>query len=212
MNSAWTPLNFWRFLWAISSQVQRAASACNRLLNIPIMVAPDVTLTHLNRADGSATYTHNGYSIIGAVNGPIEVQRRDEMPEEATIEVNVRPASGVGSRECPMSCFLHSKIFTHGTPRSQRATPRNTAPQHPPQHHPHAADTTNTRAGDSANQDIARGRRVNRGQHGMRQSHTYRAAKANPSRALLFSPTCFTQPFSPFYPPPYPSRPPSHPF
>lgn len=62
-----------------------------------IMVVPEVTLTHLNRADGSATYTHNGYSIIGAVNGPIEVLRKDEMPEEATIEVNVRPAVGVGS-------------------------------------------------------------------------------------------------------------------
>lgn len=61
------------------------------------MVAPTVTLTHLNRADGSATYTHQGYSIIGAVNGPIEVQRRDELPEEAAIEVNVRPAMGVGS-------------------------------------------------------------------------------------------------------------------
>jgi len=65
------------------------------------MVVPEVTLTHLNRADGSATYTHNGYSIIGAVNGPIEVLRRDEQPEEATIEVNVRPAVGVGST------FLH---------------------------------------------------------------------------------------------------------
>ena len=63
------------------------------------MVAPEVTLTHLNRADGSATYTHNGYSIIGAVNGPIEVQRRDEQPEEATLEVNIRPSAGVGSRQ-----------------------------------------------------------------------------------------------------------------
>ena len=68
------------------------------------MVAPTVTLTHLNRADGSATYTHNGYSIIGAVNGPIEVQRRDELPEEAAIEVNVRPAMGVGS----MYSFLNA--------------------------------------------------------------------------------------------------------
>ena len=65
--------------------------------HITRMAAPEVTLTHLNRADGSATYTHNGYSIIGAVNGPIEVQRRDEQPEEATIEVNIRPAAGVGS-------------------------------------------------------------------------------------------------------------------
>jgi exosome complex component RRP46 len=65
--------------------------------HIHIMAIPEVTLTHLNRADGSATYTHNGYSLIGAVNGPIEVLRRDEMPEEATIEVNIRPAIGVGS-------------------------------------------------------------------------------------------------------------------
>lgn len=65
------------------------------------MVAPEVALTHLNRADGSATYTYNGYSIIGAVNGPIEVQRRDEQPEEATLEVNVRPSAGVGSTVVP---------------------------------------------------------------------------------------------------------------
>ncbi|KAF2126347.1 hypothetical protein P153DRAFT_399133 [Dothidotthia symphoricarpi CBS 119687] len=75
------------------------------------MVAPDVTLTHLNRADGSATYTHNGYSIIGAVNGPIEVQRRDEIPEEATIEVNVRPAFGVGSpKERHLETLLHNTL------------------------------------------------------------------------------------------------------
>jgi exosome complex component RRP46 len=68
---------------------------------IHAMAVPEVTLTHLNRADGSATYTHNGYSLIGAVNGPIEVLRRDEMPEEATIEVNIRPAVGVGSMASP---------------------------------------------------------------------------------------------------------------
>ena len=61
-------------------------------------MAPEATLSHLHRADGSATYTHHGYCVIGAVNGPIEVLRRDEMPEEATVEVNVRPAVGVGSR------------------------------------------------------------------------------------------------------------------
>ncbi|OAL05369.1 hypothetical protein IQ06DRAFT_67949 [Phaeosphaeriaceae sp. SRC1lsM3a] len=75
------------------------------------MAVPEVTLTHLNRADGSATYTHNGYSIIGAVNGPIEVLRKDEMPEEATIEVNVRPAVGVGSpRERHLELLLHNTL------------------------------------------------------------------------------------------------------
>ena len=53
-------------------------------------------LSHLYHADGSATYSQNGYEVIGAVNGPIEVQRRDELPEEAAVDVIVRPAAGVG--------------------------------------------------------------------------------------------------------------------
>ena len=60
------------------------------------------TLGDLDRADGSATYTANGYQIICAVNGPVEVQRRDELPEEAAIEVNVRPAAGVGGIRRPL--------------------------------------------------------------------------------------------------------------
>jgi exosome complex component RRP46 len=57
---------------------------------------PAATLSNLHRADGSATYSQNGYTVIGAVNGPIEVQRRDELPEEAAVDVIVRPAAGVG--------------------------------------------------------------------------------------------------------------------
>ncbi|KAL8670328.1 MAG: hypothetical protein Q9168_005128 [Polycauliona sp. 1 TL-2023] len=56
----------------------------------------DATLSPLARADGSATFTCNGYSVIAAVNGPIEVQRRDEIPEESAIDVVLRPAIGVG--------------------------------------------------------------------------------------------------------------------
>lgn len=87
------------------------------------MVAPLVTLTHLHRADGSATYTHQGYSIIGAVNGPLEVLRRDELPDEAAIEVNVRPAAGVGSpKERHLETLLHktlrSIILTRLIPRT----------------------------------------------------------------------------------------------
>ena len=55
-------------------------------------------LSLLHRADGSATYSRNGYSVIAAVNGPIEVQRRDELSEEATVDVAVRPAAGVGGK------------------------------------------------------------------------------------------------------------------
>jgi exosome complex component RRP46 len=59
----------------------------------------------LHRADGSATYSANGYTVLGSVNGPIEVQRRDELAEEAAIEIHIRPASGVGG----MFFSLHPK-------------------------------------------------------------------------------------------------------
>lgn len=58
----------------------------------------NTTLSPLHRADGSARYTKNGYSVIAAVNGPIEVQRRDELPEEAAVDVAVRPAAGLGGK------------------------------------------------------------------------------------------------------------------
>ncbi|KAF2239075.1 hypothetical protein EV356DRAFT_515315 [Viridothelium virens] len=61
------------------------------------MTVKDASLSTLQRADGSAKCEHDGYCVIGAVNGPIEVMRRDELPEEAAIEINVRPAVGVGS-------------------------------------------------------------------------------------------------------------------
>lgn len=57
---------------------------------------PTAKLSHLHRTDGSATFSQNGYTVIGAVNGPIEVQGRDELPEEAAVDVVVRPAAGVG--------------------------------------------------------------------------------------------------------------------
>ncbi|KAI9868051.1 MAG: exosome non-catalytic core subunit rrp46 [Trichoglossum hirsutum] len=87
------------------------------------MILPDTLMSHLHRADGSATYSQNGYSIIGAANGPIEVGRRDELPEEATIDVIVRPAAGVGgTRERHLESIIHSTlqhvILTQNHPRS----------------------------------------------------------------------------------------------
>ncbi|OJD30611.1 exosome complex subunit rrp46 [Diplodia corticola] len=75
------------------------------------MPAPQASLSDLRRADGSATFSQNGYSVLGAVNGPLEVQRRDELPEEAAIEVNVRPASGVGSpKERHLETLIHNTL------------------------------------------------------------------------------------------------------
>ncbi|KAF4631075.1 hypothetical protein G7Y89_g7055 [Cudoniella acicularis] len=72
---------------------------------------PSSLLSHLYRADGSATFSQNGYTVIGAVNGPIEVQRRDELPEEAAVDVIVRPAAGVGgTRERHLESILQSTL------------------------------------------------------------------------------------------------------
>lgn len=76
----------------------------------------DVTLSPLPRADGSATFTSNGYSVIAAVNGPIEVQRRDELPEEAAIDVAIRPAAGVGGKDrCCSNYTSSSMLLTYVT-------------------------------------------------------------------------------------------------
>lgn len=65
-----------------------------------------MSFSHLHGADGSATFSHNGYTIIGSVNGPIEITRRDELPEEAAVDVIVRPAVGVGGMK-------HPQIISH---------------------------------------------------------------------------------------------------
>ena len=68
-------------------------------------------LSPLSRADGSASHSHNGYTVICAVNGPMEVQRREELPEEAVIDVAIRPATGFGGKILLTSAlWLHSLI------------------------------------------------------------------------------------------------------
>jgi ribonuclease PH len=57
---------------------------------------PAAELSHLPKSDGSATFSYQGYTITTAVNGPVEAQRRDENAFEALVDVNVRPAAGVG--------------------------------------------------------------------------------------------------------------------
>lgn len=57
---------------------------------------PAADLSLLPKSDGSANFTYGGYSVTAAVNGPIEAQRRDENAFEALVDVNVRPAAGVG--------------------------------------------------------------------------------------------------------------------
>lgn len=77
----------------------------------------------LHRADGSATYSSSLTTILAAVNGPVEVSRRDEIPDAAAIEVNVRPGSGVGEPrerwlESVIAATLRSVVLVHLHPRT----------------------------------------------------------------------------------------------
>jgi len=81
------------------------------------------TLSELHRVDGSATFSQNGFTVMAAVNGPIEVQRRDELPEEAAVDVIIRPAAGIGgTRERHLEAILQSTlrqiILIHNFPRT----------------------------------------------------------------------------------------------
>ena len=60
------------------------------------MMATTAQLGSLRGADGSAVFSSDGISVLASVSGPLEVQRRDEIPDEAAIEVNIRPVAGVG--------------------------------------------------------------------------------------------------------------------
>ncbi|KAK4193482.1 hypothetical protein QBC35DRAFT_446625 [Podospora australis] len=72
---------------------------------------PEAALGVLPRADGSAKYSHAGYTVTASVNGPIEAQRRDEHPYEAHVDVIVRPAAGVGgTRERHLESILQSSL------------------------------------------------------------------------------------------------------
>jgi ribonuclease PH len=70
-------------------------------------------LSHLPKTDGSANFAYGGYTITAAVNGPVEAQRRDENPFEALVDVNVRPAAGVGGKQM----IAHIDTHTHKTER-----------------------------------------------------------------------------------------------
>jgi exosome complex component RRP46 len=65
------------------------------------MIEPTATVSPLSRSDGSARYNcpATGFEILGSINGPIELPgRRDaQKPEEATVEVLVKPASAQSS-------------------------------------------------------------------------------------------------------------------
>ncbi|KAK0947288.1 exosome non-catalytic core subunit rrp46 [Friedmanniomyces endolithicus] len=87
------------------------------------MPQAETTIENFQGADGSVTFSSNLCSILAAANGPVEVQRRDELPEEAAVEVNIRPSSGVsGPRErwleSVVAAVLRSVLHLHMHPRT----------------------------------------------------------------------------------------------
>ncbi|KAK3659335.1 exosome non-catalytic core subunit rrp46 [Elasticomyces elasticus] len=86
-------------------------------------MGPDTAHHALKRADGSATFSSKLFTVLAGVNGPVDVQRRDELPEEAAIEVNIRPSSGVGGPrerwlESIVAAVLRSVLLVHIHPRT----------------------------------------------------------------------------------------------
>ncbi|KAF3927479.1 hypothetical protein ABW21_db0209491 [Orbilia brochopaga] len=86
---------------------------------------PDIELSVLPQADGSCQYTcpTSRTTVLTAVNGPIEVRAKDEQPNNATVEVIVKPGIGVGGiRETRLSTILQqtltSIILTAHHPRT----------------------------------------------------------------------------------------------
>ncbi|CAM1507061.1 Fc.00g067020.m01.CDS01 [Cosmosporella sp. VM-42] len=72
---------------------------------------PTAQLSHLPKADGSATFSYGGYAVVASVNGPVEAQRRDENAFEALVDVIVRPAAGVGgTRERQLESILQAAL------------------------------------------------------------------------------------------------------
>ncbi|KZT51530.1 hypothetical protein CALCODRAFT_442929 [Calocera cornea HHB12733] len=56
-------------------------------------------LGELSRADGSARFASGNTIALASVTGPIEVRSGWEKPEEAFLEVNVRPLEGIAGTQ-----------------------------------------------------------------------------------------------------------------
>lgn len=49
----------------------------------------------LENADGSAELTIGGTKVITSISGPIEPKQRQELPNQSSLEIIVRPATGL---------------------------------------------------------------------------------------------------------------------
>lgn len=105
---------YWTDVAAVAISYYYSVLPLRSILTVPNMTSassiPLAELASLPKADGSASFSHCGYAVTAAVNGPIEAPRRDENPFEALIDVVVRPAAGVGGM-CVRNLFTLAVLF-----------------------------------------------------------------------------------------------------
>lgn len=83
-----------------------------------------VNTSILPNADGSAelVYTNNGTKVLCSVSGPIEPKPRQELPQQASLEIIVRPARGLSTTrekliEDKLRSLLQNIIIRYKYPR-----------------------------------------------------------------------------------------------
>lgn len=68
----------------------------------------DIKTGLLDRVDGSAQWTQGATKVICSVSGPLEVKHKDEIPNSASLELVVRPISGVSTTR---ETLIEDRIF-----------------------------------------------------------------------------------------------------
>jgi ribonuclease PH len=59
-----------------------------------MLLSDNIATNPLSRADGSALWTTGATKALVSITGPIEVQRREELVSETTIDIQFRHVSG----------------------------------------------------------------------------------------------------------------------
>jgi exosome complex component RRP46 len=59
-----------------------------------MQLSDNIASNPLSRADGSALWTTGATKALVAINGPIEVPRREELVSETTVDIQFRHISG----------------------------------------------------------------------------------------------------------------------
>lgn len=73
----------------------------------------EVTAGTLANVDGSAQWAQGATKVICSVSGPLEVKYKDELPNDATLELVVRPITGVSTTR---ETLIEERIFSAISP------------------------------------------------------------------------------------------------